>query len=325
MLLGEERGRDQHRDLLALHHRLESRADRDLGLAEPHVTADQAIHGLGQLHVVFDILDRGELISRLVVRERVLQLVLPRRVGSERMTLYSHADAVEADELAGHVLHGALDLGGGFDPIGAAEPVQPRRVAAQVARDHADLVARHEQPVALRVLQDQVVAFRSGERTVRDARVPPHTVDPMDGEVARLELVGDRVGAPPSEPRRRPRVPAGAEEVLLGGDGDLGGSRDEAVRERRLDRLDLDRRADELAHTLQGTMAARRDDQAVVAGGQVGQASRELGRVALRAPPVGEPHVEPLRELREMDLNVFTERLAERMKHVRARPADRFR
>ena len=239
VLLGQERGRHQHRDLLALHHRLERRADRDLRLAEPHVAADQAIHRLGQLHVVLDVLDRGQLIARLVVRERVLQLVLPRRVGPERVALDGHPDAVETDELAGHVLHGALDLGGGFHPIGAAEPVQARRVAAEVARDHADLIARDEQLVALRVLQDQVVALRAGERAVRDAGVPADAVDPMDGEVAGLELVGDRVGAPAREPGRRPRVTPRAEEVLLGGDGHLGGGRDEAVRERRFDGIDL--------------------------------------------------------------------------------------
>ena len=81
------------------------------------------------------------------------------------------------------------------DPVGAAEPVQAGRVAAEVARDHADLIARHEQLVALRVLQDQVVAFGAGERAVRDARVAADAVDPVDGEVAGLQLVGDRVGA----------------------------------------------------------------------------------------------------------------------------------
>ena len=76
--------------------------------------------------------------------------------------------------------------------------MQARRVAAEVARDHADLVGRHEQLVALRVLQDQVVALRAGERAVRDARVAADAVDPVDREVAGLELVGDRVGAPAS-------------------------------------------------------------------------------------------------------------------------------
>ena len=185
-----------------------------------------------------------------------------------------------------------------------------------------DLVARHEQLVALRVLQDQVVALRSGERAVRDARVPADAVDPMDGEVAGLELVGDRVGAPAREPRRGPRVTPRAEEVLLGGDGHLGGGGDEAVRERRLHGIDLDRRAHELPHALQRTVAARGDEQAIVAGGQVGETCRELGGVALGAPPVGEAEVEPLRELRQVDLHMPPERVGERVQR-RAAPATR--
>ena len=116
-------------------------------------------------------------------------------------------------------------------------PVQARGVATEVARDHAHLVARDEQLVALRVLEDQVVALGAGELAVRDAGVAPHAVDPVHREVARLELVGDRLDAPPREPRRGAGVPAGAEQVLLGGDRERAGLEDEAVRERRLDGL----------------------------------------------------------------------------------------
>ena len=65
----------------------------------------------------------------------------------------------------------------------------------------------------------QVVALGAGERAVRDARVAADAVDPVDGEVAGLELLGDRVRAPAREPRRRAGVAAGAEQVLLGGHG----------------------------------------------------------------------------------------------------------
>ncbi len=44
VLLGEHRGRRQHRHLLAAQHRLQRRAQRDLGLAVADVAADQAIH-----------------------------------------------------------------------------------------------------------------------------------------------------------------------------------------------------------------------------------------------------------------------------------------
>ena len=148
VLLGEERRRHEHGDLLALHHGLERRAHGDLGLAEPDVAADEPIHRLGQLHVGLDLVDRRDLVGRLLVGERVLELVLPRRVGTERVTGHRQTHGVEAHELAGHVAHGALDLGGRARPVGAAHAMHARGVAADVLRDHADRVGRHVELVA---------------------------------------------------------------------------------------------------------------------------------------------------------------------------------
>ncbi len=52
VLLGEQRGRHQHRDLLAVVDRDERRAQRDFGLAEADVAADQPVHRLALLQVV---------------------------------------------------------------------------------------------------------------------------------------------------------------------------------------------------------------------------------------------------------------------------------
>jgi hypothetical protein len=51
VLLGEDRGRHEHRHLLAVLHRLERGADRDLGLAVADVAADQPVHRPDRLHV----------------------------------------------------------------------------------------------------------------------------------------------------------------------------------------------------------------------------------------------------------------------------------
>ena len=48
MLLGEQRRRHEHRDLLAVGERDERRAQRDLGLAEADVAADEAVHRLAR-------------------------------------------------------------------------------------------------------------------------------------------------------------------------------------------------------------------------------------------------------------------------------------
>ena len=74
----------EHHDLLAVLRRLERRADGDLGLAVADVAADEAVHRLGR--------SMSALTSAMAVSwsgvssygERVLQLVLPRRVRRER-------------------------------------------------------------------------------------------------------------------------------------------------------------------------------------------------------------------------------------------------
>ena len=109
VLFGQERRRHEHRDLLALHHGLEGRADRDLGLAEADVAADQAVHRLGLFHVLLDVVDRDELVAGLLMREGIFELGLPGRVGAERVAGHRHPHRVEPDQLARHVLDGLLD------------------------------------------------------------------------------------------------------------------------------------------------------------------------------------------------------------------------
>ena len=65
MLLREHGCRGDHDRLRAAAHRLEGRADRDLGLAEPDVPADQAVHRAHRLHVALGLGDRPELVPGL--------------------------------------------------------------------------------------------------------------------------------------------------------------------------------------------------------------------------------------------------------------------
>ena len=85
VLGGEQRGGREHGDLLAVLDRLERGADGHLGLAEADVAAHQAVHRVGALHVGLDVVDRLALVGRLDVGERLLHLVLPRRVVAERV------------------------------------------------------------------------------------------------------------------------------------------------------------------------------------------------------------------------------------------------
>jgi hypothetical protein len=66
VLLGEQRGRDEHRDLPAVLDGDEGRAHRDLGLAEADVAAHQAVHRPGRGHVGQHRVDGGLLVGGLL-------------------------------------------------------------------------------------------------------------------------------------------------------------------------------------------------------------------------------------------------------------------
>ena len=87
VVLAREHGRrHEHRSLPSPHHALERRPHRELGLAVADVAAEQPVHGHPRLHVLLDRLQRDELVRRLLVRERRLERLLPRRVRRVRDT-----------------------------------------------------------------------------------------------------------------------------------------------------------------------------------------------------------------------------------------------
>src|SRR5207237_2960149 len=114
-------------------------------------------------------------------------------------------------------------------PVARCEAVEPRRVAAEVLRDHPDRVGRNGEAVALRVLQDEVVALGARDGAARDADVATDTVHLVDGVVAGRELQRERVPAPLRDPGSGTRMPPGAEEVVLGRERDAARVEDEAL------------------------------------------------------------------------------------------------
>ena len=120
----QQRRRHQHRDLLALLHRLERRAHRDLGLAVADVAADQPVHRHGAPHVGLDLVDGAELVGGLVEREGVLELALPGAVGAEGVALGGLPGGVQLDQLGGDLADRLAGPALALGPVGAAEPVQ---------------------------------------------------------------------------------------------------------------------------------------------------------------------------------------------------------
>ena len=94
MLLRQDRSGDQDGNLHTLVDGLERRTKGDLGLAVAHVAANQAVHGLGGLHVGFHFVRSTELVGSFHVGERVLEVALPRRIGVEPVAGHGFAGGV---------------------------------------------------------------------------------------------------------------------------------------------------------------------------------------------------------------------------------------
>src|SRR6185312_1221192 len=105
------------------------------------VAADQPVHRALGLHVLLDELDRVALVGRLAVREALLELPQPVRIGLERVAAAALALRVEVQQLAGELLRGAAGARLELVPARAAELRERRMgaVGADVARDLREL------------------------------------------------------------------------------------------------------------------------------------------------------------------------------------------
>ena len=109
VLAGEQRGRHHHRDLLAFHHGDEGRAQRNLGLAEAHVAADEPVHRPALGEVLVHGLDTGDLVVGLVVREARQELVVGALVNLEDRRGPRLAQRRHLDKLPGHLADALLE------------------------------------------------------------------------------------------------------------------------------------------------------------------------------------------------------------------------
>ena len=190
MLFAEQGGRAQHGDLLAAGHRAESGAQRDFGLAEADVAADQAIHRLAGTHVVDDGGDGRRLIVGFLEAEAVGEGLVIAFLEGEGMALAGGAGSVEREQFGGGVarLFGRLALG--LFPLAGTEGVQRRafRVGAGVARNHVQLRHRHEQLGLVGVMQFEEFLLAEAEVHAHQPTIAPDAVAFMHHRVADLEF-----------------------------------------------------------------------------------------------------------------------------------------
>ena len=157
VLLGEQGGRHQHRNLLAAVHCEEGRAHGDLGLAEADIAADQAVHRLRAGHVLEYRLNGGQLVGGFLKREVVGKaLVVLFRVG-EAEALARGAAGIYVEQFGSDIANFLGGLATRLLPLIRAQAVQWRTVviAAGIAGNQVQVGDRHVQGCLVGVLQYQ--------------------------------------------------------------------------------------------------------------------------------------------------------------------------
>ncbi len=170
--------------------RHERRAQRDLGLAEADVAADEPVHRLARRHVLYHRLDRGRLVGRLVEAEALREEFVVARLQRERVALPGRALRVEVEQLRGRVVRLLRGLLLRLFPLAAAEFVQRRgfRRRTAVAADEVQVRHRHVELRVVRVdeLQELVRTIPQVER--EEAEIAADAVRLVDHRIADADL-----------------------------------------------------------------------------------------------------------------------------------------
>ena len=191
MLAHQQRGGREQRHLLAGHGGDEGRAQRHLGLAEADVAAQQPVHRPARAHVLEHGLDRGQLVLGLLVGEAGGELLVDPVRQVEHRALAQCPLGRDLDQLAGQLADALLDLGLARLPAHPAQLVERRLlVGMAVAREHVQVLDRHEQLVAALVDQLQAVVRRAGDLQRLQALEAADAMLGMDDEIA-LRQGGD--------------------------------------------------------------------------------------------------------------------------------------
>ena len=105
MLLGQQCGGNQHRNLPSRLHALERGADGDFRFSKSNIAADQSIHWLGGFHVTLGGRDGRELIGGLLPREGAFKFMLPWRVRRKRNAVRGRTHRLHAQHFRGQIAH----------------------------------------------------------------------------------------------------------------------------------------------------------------------------------------------------------------------------
>ena len=214
MLLREERRRHEHGHLLAIDQCDKCGAERDLGLPEADVTADETVHRLALCEIRDHRFDRRLLVRRFLEAESFCECFVVVRLELERVTDASGALCVEIQELGGGVVRLLCGFFLGFFPLTTAELVQRRRIRrrAAVAADQRQARNRHVKLRVLGVEKQHEFATRLFDqlkllRRLRGSQVQRHqSVKPRDAVIDVHYIVADFQIAKVRKEGRGPRA-----------------------------------------------------------------------------------------------------------------------
>ena len=203
MLFGQERRGRQHGDLPAGRHGDEGRAHGDLGLAEPHVPADQPVGGAVRAEVFDDGVDGRLLVGRGLEGEPVAEAGVVVLGAVEDRARPRRAPSVDVEQLRGDVVGLARGAPLGFLPLVRSQPVQRGvlGVRAGVAGDEVERRDRHVEPGLLGVFEGEELLRVPVDLEGLETQVAPDAVvDVHDGGADRQlgQVADDQVRVDPA-------------------------------------------------------------------------------------------------------------------------------
>ena len=190
VLLREDSGGHQNRDLFPFLYRFESCSDGDLCFAVSDVSADQAVHDAVALHVPFSIFNGSELVFRLLKGKHLLELLLPHRIRSEHMPLLLPPRRVQLYKVFRDLVDRALHLPLGARPLLGAKLVQLglRSSCRSIFLEHRELCGKHIERSASAVLYFEIILRDAVDLDLLHAAVDPDAVVLVHHVIADLEL-----------------------------------------------------------------------------------------------------------------------------------------
>ena len=190
VLLGEQGGRREQRDLLATHHGDEGRAQRDFGLAETDVAADETIHRLAARHIADHGGNRGGLVGRFLEAEAFRKFHVVARLERERMAFARRTARVQVEQFGGGIANLLGSAALGLFPLTGAERVKRGafRIGAAIARNYVQLRDRHIEFAFAGVFEVQELGFTFAEIHRHQTHIAADAVLRMHDRVAHLQL-----------------------------------------------------------------------------------------------------------------------------------------